>query len=136
MNASKSLFRKSIILAHQSQRCASGEKHKRVEKPNILFIYTDDQSTRTVGVYPGAYPWVKTPNIDALAMEGTSFRQVYNGAWCMPSRATMLTGHHQHNVESMRMEGNYPGSTYDPELCPFWPSVLRNVGYSTAHIGK
>jgi arylsulfatase A-like enzyme len=110
----------------------TGEKGK----PNILFIYTDDQATRTVSCYPEAYPWVNTPNIDALASEGTLFRQAYNGAWCMPSRATMLTGHHQHNVQSMRMEGRYPGSTYDPGQCPFWPSVFRKAGYATAHIGK
>jgi len=106
------------------------------DKPNILFIYTDDQSTRTVSSYPDAYPWASTPNIDALAEEGIAFRQVYNGSWCMPSRATMLTGHHQHNVESMRMEGTYPGSTYDPGQCPFWPSVFRRAGYHTAQIGK
>ena len=34
------------------------------------------------------------------------------------------------------MEGAYPGSAYDPEQCRFWPSALRQHGYSTAHIGK
>ncbi len=111
-------------------------KTREIDKPNILFIYTDDQSTRTVSAYPDAYPWARTPNIDALAEEGIAFRQAYNGSWCMPSRATMLTGHHQHNVESMRMEGTYPGSTYDPEQCPFWPSIFRKEGYVTAQIGK
>ena len=32
------------------------------ERPNILLIYTDDQSHRTVSCYPEAYSWVKTPN--------------------------------------------------------------------------
>ena len=54
----------------------------------------------------------------------------------MPSRATLLTGHHQFGVESMRMEGPYPGSVYDPQQCPFWPAVFRQQGYVTAHIGK
>ena len=54
----------------------------------------------------------------------------------MPSRATLLTGHHQHGIESMRMEGEYPGSAYDPDKCPFWPSVFRKSGYTTTHIGK
>lgn len=36
----------------------------------------------------------------------------------------------------MRMEGAYPGSTYDPKQCPFWPAVFRKDGYHTAHIGK
>jgi arylsulfatase A-like enzyme len=64
------------------------------------------------------------------------FTAAYNGAWCMPSRATMLTGHHQFGVESMRMEGPYPGCTYDPQQCPFWPKVFRANGYFTAQIGK
>jgi arylsulfatase A-like enzyme len=106
------------------------------DRPNILFIFTDDQSYRTVGCYPESYPWVKTPNIDALAERGVRFTHAYLGTWCMPSRATMLTGHHQFGVESMRMEGQYPGSVYDPEKCPFWPSIFRKHGYATAQIGK
>jgi arylsulfatase A-like enzyme len=106
------------------------------DQPNILFIYTDDHSHRTLSCYPEAYPWVRTPNIDRLAARGVRFTASYNGAWCMPSRATLLTGHYQHGVESMRMEGNYPGSTYDPQKCPFWPKELRRHGYVTAQIGK
>ncbi len=82
-------------------------------RPNILFIYTDDQSHRTVGCYPEAYDWVRTPNIDRLAEQGIRFAHAYIGTWCMPSRATMLTGLHPYGVQSMRMEGKYPGSTYD-----------------------
>jgi len=48
----------------------------------------------------------------------------------------MLTGHLQHGVESMTMSGGYPGSTYDPNKCPFWPKVFRQNGYITAQIGK
>ena len=107
-----------------------------VERPNLLFIFTDDQSHRTISCYPEAYSWVDTPNIDALARAGVRFSRAYIGTWCMPSRATMLTGHHQFGVQSMRMAGTYPASTYDPAQCPFWPSVLRKQGYTTAHIGK
>ena len=106
------------------------------ERPNILFIYTDDHSHRTISCYPEAYPWVRTPNIDRLAQKGVRFTAAYNGAWCMPSRATMLTGHHQFAVESMKMEGDYPGNTYDAAKCPFWPRTFRENGYVTAQIGK
>lgn len=106
------------------------------KRPNILFIYTDDQSHRTVGCYPESFDWVRTPNIDRLAAEGVRFANAYIGSWCMPSRATLLTGLHQHGIESMRMEGQYPRSTYDPQRCPFWPSVFRRNGYTTAQIGK
>jgi arylsulfatase A-like enzyme len=106
------------------------------KRPNILFIYTDDHSHRTVSCYPEAYEWVRTPNIDRLATHGVRFTHAYIGTWCMPSRATLLTGHHQFGVESMRMVGKYPGSTYDPQHCPFWPRVFREHGYITAQIGK
>lgn len=105
-------------------------------RPNILFIYTDDHSYRTVSCYPEAYDWCDTPNLDALAKTGVRFHHATIGTWCMPSRAMLLTGHHGFGVESMRMEGSYPGSAYDPEQCPFWPAVFRKNGYQTAHIGK
>ncbi len=106
------------------------------ERPNILFIYTDDQSHRTVSCYSEALPWARTPNIDRLAARGVRFTHAYIGTWCMPSRATLLTGRHPHGVESMQMEGKYPGSVYDPAKCPFWPAVFRKQGYVTAQIGK
>jgi arylsulfatase A-like enzyme len=104
--------------------------------PNILFIYSDDQSTRTVGCYPEAYPWARTPSIDALAASGVRFSGAYMGSWCMPSRATLLTGRLPHGIQTMRMEGDYPGSAYDPKVCRFWPAVFRQRGYQTAQIGK
>ncbi|MEO7649236.1 MAG: sulfatase-like hydrolase/transferase, partial [Bryobacteraceae bacterium] len=106
------------------------------ERPNILFIYTDDHSYRTVSAYPEAYSWARTPNIDALAKQGVRFATAYIGTWCMPSRAMLLTGHHQFGVESMHMEGPYPRCEYDPKNCPFWPKVFRDNGYFTAQIGK
>ena len=64
-----------MLIAALAAGCTAGDKN---EKPNILFIYTDDHSTRTVSAYPDAYPWARTPNIDVLAAEGISFRQVYS----------------------------------------------------------
>jgi arylsulfatase A-like enzyme len=106
------------------------------KRPNILLIFADDQSYKTVSSYPEAIPGAKTPNIDRLASTGIRFHGGFLGAWCMPSRASMLTGHWPHGVESMRMEGKYPASAYDPQQCPFWPKVFREQGYVTAHIGK
>ena len=106
------------------------------DKPNILFIFTDDQSTRTVSSYEGAYDWVNTPNIDRLANEGVRFTRANIGSWCMASRASILTGLQQHKVESLRMTGPNPMNVYDPELCQFWPKSFREQGYYTAHIGK
>lgn len=115
---------------------SASSKELSVDRPNILFIYTDDHSHRTISCYPEAYPWAKTPTFDRLGREGIRFTHAYIGTWCMPSRATLLTGHHPYNVESMRMVGKYPGSEYDPEKCPFWPKAFRRNGYVTAQIGK
>lgn len=136
------LRRTSVLWLMLSGVCLAGEdkpiptSSKQITRPNILQIYTDDQSYKTVRCYLGSYPWARTPNIDALAASGVRFAHAYLGAWCLPSRATMLTGRQPHGVESMRMEGKYPGSTYDPEQCPFWPKVFRQRGYQTAQIGK
>ncbi|MEZ6031930.1 MAG: sulfatase-like hydrolase/transferase [Planctomycetaceae bacterium] len=105
-------------------------------RPNILFIYADDQPYKTLGCYGENPSWVKTPNIDRLASQGVRFERSYLGAWCMPSRASLLTGRLQHGVMSMSMAGKYPGSTYDPVQCPFVPAQFRAQGYQTAQIGK
>jgi arylsulfatase A-like enzyme len=52
----------------------------KARKPNILFIFTDDQSYRTVSCYPRAYPFARTPNIDKLARMGIRFAAAYNGS--------------------------------------------------------
>ena len=106
------------------------------KKTNILFILSDDQSHRSVGCYPESPDWVKTPHIDSLARDGIRFAHCYMSSWCMAARATLLTGHQSYGVKSMRMEGKYPGSVYNSEDCPFWPSVFREDGYQTVQIGK
>lgn len=122
-----------LLTAFAASSSQAGDPPK---KPNILFIFADDQSYKTVGCYPECWPWVKTPHIDALAQSGVRFHGAYLGGWCMPSRASLLTGRHPHGIQSMRMEGPYPGSTYDPKQCPFWLPEFRQNGYQTAHIGK
>ncbi|MCH2204327.1 MAG: sulfatase-like hydrolase/transferase [Lentisphaerales bacterium] len=106
------------------------------KKPNILFILTDDQSHRTVSCYDEAHDWVQTPHIDALAKKGMRFTSAYIGTWCMPARATLMTGKLQYNMESMKMAGEYPGSVYDPKKLPYFPKVFRDQGYVTGMVGK
>ena len=93
----------------------------RADTPNILYIFTDDQSIRTVSSYTEAQPWIQTPNIDALAERGLRFRYSYTGAKCVPSRGNALTGMLQYN--------------YDKET-PYWASHFRSQGYYTGMIGK
>lgn len=115
-------------------------------RPNILFIFTDDQSQRTLGCYrdEGAWPWVRTPNIDRLAAEGVRFTTAYGASWCSPSRACVLTGLLPHGIRGMKLherrlkgaEWAVPGAGYDPRVTRFWPEELRKTGYHTAMIGK
>src|SRR5262245_55103925 len=113
------------------------EKSQPATRPNILFIYTDDHSWRTLSCYKedGAWPWIETPNIDRLAAEGVRFTHAYGGAWCTPSRAAFLTGLFPHAIKGLKITSTYEG-TRDPAVCRFWPAELRRSGYSTAVIGK
>jgi arylsulfatase A-like enzyme len=133
MSTTRAMLLVIAAIGLSAQTVCAAEPARR---PNILLIYADDQSYKTVGCYPESWPWVKTPNVDALAKSGVRFHGAYLGGWCMPSRASILTGRHQHGIQSMRMDGPYPGSTYDPKQCPFWPALFRKEGYHTAQIGK
>ena len=106
------------------------------DRPNIIFLMTDDQNVRSLGCY-GA-PGVKTPNIDALAADGVAFDRHYDTtAICMACRATVMTGllEYRHGV-------NFDtGTTGDGRMTredweESYPIVLRNAGYRTAFAGK
>ena len=99
----------------------SGQKTKNLNRPNILYIFTDDQSIRTISCYPQAQPWAHTPNIDKLAEEGVKFSYCYTGAKCVPSRGNALTG---------KLQFNYTKETL------YWPVDFRKQGYYTGMIGK
>lgn len=123
----------SLLIAAVDARAAESSR------PNILFIYTDDQSYRTLGCYrdAGAWPWVRTPNIDGLAAEGVRFTTAYGASWCSPSRACVLTGRLPHGIHGVHLTGvSSKGGVYDPATRQFWPTELRKSGYTTAHIGK
>lgn len=97
--------------------------------PNILYIFTDDQSYRTVSCYPRSYSIADTPNIDRLAKRGVRFDQAYMGAKCVPSRATALTGRLQFAARA-----NHDGSPVEGNL--YWLPTIRDQGYFTGMIGK
>ena len=68
----------------------SNDKHSKHNRPNILWIITDQQRFDSVGY---VNPFIKTPNIDKLANSGIVCNNAYvQSQQCQPSRASMLTG--------------------------------------------
>jgi arylsulfatase A-like enzyme len=70
-------------------------KKSETIKPNVLFIFADDQNAETLGVTGNSY--IQTPTLDQLAKEGTRFTNTYvmggiHGAICMTSRAMLFSG--------------------------------------------
>jgi arylsulfatase A-like enzyme len=62
-------------------------------KPNMVMIYADDWGWGDLSCHGST--WLKTPNLDRLASEGTDFQQfnVLNPV-CSPSRAALITGNY------------------------------------------
>jgi N-acetylglucosamine-6-sulfatase len=104
------------------------------EKPNILFIFSDDHAPNAISCYPGGLfdEIAPTPGIDRIAREGMRFDRSYcTNAICGPSRASILTGKHSH------MNGFIDNTwSYFDGLQQTFPDLLRKAGYTTAMIGK
>jgi N-acetylglucosamine-6-sulfatase len=103
------------------------------EKPNIVFIITDDQQTGLLGIEGN--PAAKTPNIDRIAKEGMLFKNAFVVTpLCSPSRASFLTGQyaHKHKV----INNDKLGLDVISHTLMTWPRQLREAGYETAFIGK
>ena len=111
--------------------CSCSTKKTDQQKPNILFILTDDQAWNLLGK-DGRYGFMKTPNLDRLAEEGMVFKNAFASiSLCSPSRACLMTGCYAHK------HGVYINSFDDPNPeVPFLPKVLQEAGYETAFLGK
>ena len=110
---------------------------EQMERPNILVILTDDMGYGDVG-FNGATD-IKTPTLDALAKQGTTFKSAYNAhPFCGPSRAGLMTGRYPHKIGS---QYNLPTSNRSGGLGittneTFISKVLHEAGYFTGAIGK
>lgn len=100
------------------------------ERPNILWICTDQQRNDTIGALGNAY--VSTPNIDRLAAEGVAFSRAYcQSPICTPSRASFLSGMY---ASAVHVNGN--GNESFPDQPPLVTKLLADQGYDCGLIGK
>lgn len=79
---------------------------KTTDKPNIILILTDDQGYWSLGCTGNKE--IRTPNIDALAAEGTNLSNFFcTSPVCSPARASLLTGRipSQHGVQDWLRQG-------------------------------
>nr|6HR5_A Chain A, Alpha-L-rhamnosidase/sulfatase (GH78) [Formosa agariphila KMM 3901] len=101
------------------------------EKPNIIFILTDDQRFDAIG-YAGN-KFVNTPEMDKLAQQGTYFdHAIVTTPICAASRASLWTGLHERshnfNFQTGNVREEYMNNAY--------PKLLKNNGYYTGFYGK
>ena len=102
------------------------------QRPNILFIMSDDHTAQAVGAYATVLKDLDpTPTIDSLAAEGMTFDNAFcTNAICTPSRACIITGQYPHVNGVFDLRGNIA-----PEKQTL-PILFREAGYQTAMIGK
>jgi len=101
------------------------------QKPNIIFILTDDQRFDALG-YAGN-KLISTPEMDKLAAEGTHFKNaMVTTPICAASRASILTGvyerTHNFNFRTGNIREEYMETSY--------PRLLKDAGYYTGFYGK
>lgn len=103
------------------------------EKPNILFLFSDDHALKSISAYGGPLKDIApTPNIDRIAKEGAIFENSFcANSICGPSRACILSGKHSHKNGFMRNSGK----GFDQSQWTM-AKALKAGGYSTAVIGK
>jgi arylsulfatase A-like enzyme len=119
----------------------AAETPATANKPNVIFILTDDQGWADAKF--AGHPYVKTPNLDRLAAEGTWFKRFYVAATvCSPSRCGFMTSHfparheiHGHFADHAQNARRHMPDWLDPKAVTV-TKLLRDAGYATAHFGK
>jgi len=120
-----------FILGVAASLMGSAQTKEVKERPNIIFLLTDDQRWDALGAMGNSI--IQTPNIDKLANSGILFQNAFvTTAICCVSRASILTGqyesHHQIHDFNTDLSQESSGNTY--------PSLLKKAGYKLGFIGK
>ena len=96
------------------------------ERPNIIFIITDQQRMDTIRAL--GYDYMETPNLDRLVNEGVTLTNCHVSApSCAPSRASLFTGYYPHTTGILRNADAWNHS---------WIESLNESGYRCINVGK
>ncbi|MBM3786128.1 MAG: DUF4976 domain-containing protein [Acidobacteria bacterium] len=118
------------------QTSAAGAALAQTQRPNVLVIYADDMSYRTIRALNN--PEIRTPNLDKLVARGTAFTHAFipgglQAAVCVPSRAMLMSGQNLFHATANVVKQPAYGPANDFHL---WPELLAQNGYQTVGIGK
>lgn len=122
----------AIGLASLTPACK--EQPKVSQRPNIIYIMSDDHAFQAISAYGGALKNIApTPNIDRIAKDGMRFdRCLVTNSISGPCRAVVLTGKYSHLNGFIKNDGQDP---FDGSQQTF-PKLLQSAGYVTGMIGK
>lgn len=118
---------------HYMGKVAQLHHRLRKKKPNIIFLFADDQRADTIAAHGNKH--IKTPHLDQLVERGFSFRNNYcagsfSGAVCVASRAMLMTGRHWMNLPRKSPGSNWGEATLLPA------HLTKEGGYRSHIIGK
>ena len=103
-------------------------QRSRVNRPNILYIMTDDHAAHAIGAYGSRVN--TTPHLDRLAREGAMLTSVFaTNSICTPSRAAILTGQYAH-INGVTVFNRFDSGRMTVAR------LLQQGGYYTGMIGK
>lgn len=131
--------RQFLQTASAAALAACAGPHPEPERPpNVVFVLTDDQAPRSLGVYGNAE--IRTPHCDRLAGEGALLQNAFcTTPVCSPSRMTLITGQtpSQHGVHDWISDGN-EGDQAKQYLAgeATFTQVLADNGYRCGLSGK
>jgi arylsulfatase A-like enzyme len=121
----------SILLLPLISSCSGVEETERNTHPNIVIIISDDQGWGDLNFHGNEN--IRTPHIDALALEGASFKNFYVSPVCSPTRAELLTG--RYHPRSGVYGTSAGGERMDLDETTL-ADIFKGAGYSTGIFGK
>jgi arylsulfatase A-like enzyme len=128
-------YKKLLLLSAGTLLLNQGAIAEKAEKPNLLFIITDQQRFDALSISGNKI--LKTPNLDRLAKQGVWFRNAYTQcAVCAPARASILTGCTVENHGILTNEISSSKKESGRMSMPTFDEILNNQGYRCEYYGK